>query len=115
MNTNITDHGGNKNVEGNSAPFSAEQALAELWNAVGENAKLQAQVAEATATRLLQVESGSRNADSALASAILELQQIARDMDARLRNLESRIERITGAQASMTPTIHSLAGTALSR
>jgi hypothetical protein len=115
MNTNLTNQGGSQNVAGNPAPRTAEQAVAELWSAVGENAKLQAQVAQATATRLLQVESGMRKGDSALATAVIELQQVARDLDRRLCNIESRLERISGTQPSVMPVIHSLAGTAMSR
>jgi hypothetical protein len=115
MNTNTKEQGSNQNA-GNSAPITAEQAaLAQLWSAVGENAQLQAQVATATANRLIQVENGSRDAAAALATAVLELQQLVRDMDSRMRNLESRMEKSLGAQASMTPMIHTLSGVSAAR
>jgi hypothetical protein len=110
MNTNVN----NKSV-GNSAPISAEEALAQIWNAMGENAKLQAQVSQATAVRLLQVETGGRDSAAALATAVLELQKLTRDLDGRLRNLESRMEKSYGVQAGVTPVLHSMAGAGASR
>jgi hypothetical protein len=116
MNANSTNQGSNQKAAGNSAPVTPEQAaLAQLWNAVGENAQLQAQVATATANRIVQMEAGARESNATLASAVMELQQIARDLDRRLCNIENRMEKICGAQATMTPVIRTLAGVSAAR
>jgi hypothetical protein len=111
----MTNQMSDKNA-GNSAPVTAEQAaLAQLWGAVGENAQLQAQVATATANRLLQIETEGRDSSAALATAVIELQKLLRDMDGRLRNMESRMEKSLSSQAGMTPVIRSLVGVSAAR